>query len=351
MIRGDGPARIPPPHLVLADLAADIEREHRLAIASACDAVAHAIAAGRLLLQAKRQIGHGGWLPWLAAKCPSVSIRSAQVYMRLAECAPSLTGPNTQRAAYFSLRAALRVIAQHRSAPALSTQEPFLNGHARHGAIHIHHGDCRALLPKLRRDGDIIVSDVPYNVGISYDGYNDCLPSDEYAGLIRAACQPPCVIISYPELMFRIAMIIGMEPSRAVAWVYHANTPRQWRLICWFGVEPDFARLRQPYRNPTDARVQELIANGSEGAASYDWWLIEQTKNVSAEKTCHLAQTPVEVMRRILMVTPALRYVDPFCGSGSLLVAAKELCRAAIGIEQSSAYCQIARQRLSAMPA
>jgi hypothetical protein len=93
-------------------------------------------------------------------------------------------------------------------------------------------------------------------------------------------------------------MIIGMEPSRAVAWVYHANTPRQWRLICWFGVEPDFTRLRQPYGNPTDARVQELIANGSEGAASYDWWLIEQTKNVSAEKTCHPAQTPVEVMRR-----------------------------------------------------
>ena len=83
MIRGDGPARIPPPHLVLADLAADIEREHRLAIASARDVVAHAIAAGRLLLRAKRQIGHGSWLPWLAENCPSVSIRTGQLYMAI----------------------------------------------------------------------------------------------------------------------------------------------------------------------------------------------------------------------------------------------------------------------------
>jgi site-specific DNA-methyltransferase (adenine-specific) len=41
---------------------------------------------------------------------------------------------------------------------------------------------------------------------------------------------------------------------------------------------------------------------------------------------------PVEVVRRILTVTPADLIVDPFLGSGTTLVAAKELGRRALGV-------------------
>lgn len=81
-------------------------------------------------------------------------------------------------------------------------------------------------------------------------------------------------------------------------------------------------------------------------ARGYDWWHIEQVKNVSAEKTAHPCPVPVELMTRILQTTPADLVIDPFMGSGTTLVAAQALGIRAIGIDISAAYCRLAQQRL-----
>jgi hypothetical protein len=66
------------------------------------------------------------------------------------------------------------------------------------------------------------------------------------------------------------------------------------------------------------------------------------------ERSNHPCVKPLALMSWLLklIVPPGGVVLDPFAGSGSTLVAAKELGIEAIGIEQSAEYCAIARQRL-----
>lgn len=214
-----------------------------------------------------------------------------------------------------------------------------------HAGITIYHGDCREVLPSL--EDVTVITDPPYNIGYHYDEYKDSLTEDEYRELISSTVRTPSVVLHYPEDMFGISIALNEFPEKCAAWVYNANTPRQWRMIAWFGCEPDFSLVKQPYKNATDARVQRLIESGSQGCNLYDWWNDEQVKNVSEEKTVHPCQIPLAVMTKIVGVTPALEICDPFMGSGTTLRAAKDLGRRAIGIEIHEPYCELAAKRLS----
>jgi hypothetical protein len=65
----------------LVDLAARIRAEHEAAGGALKRSLQHAMAAGELLLEAKVQLKHGQWLPWLES-C-GISERTAQRYIRL----------------------------------------------------------------------------------------------------------------------------------------------------------------------------------------------------------------------------------------------------------------------------
>lgn len=211
------------------------------------------------------------------------------------------------------------------------------------------HGDCLVELPSIakRLQKMVIVTDPPFNIGYHYNSYHDKMDAEDYYEMLGEVFSfAPFVVIHYPEEIFKIAFQCGLFPEKVVSWVYNSNTAKQHRDIGFFGISPDFRLYPQPYKNPTDKRIQALIEAGK-SARLYDWWEINQVKNTSKEKTSHPCQMPLEVMRRVIGILPKdYTIVDPFMGSGTTALAAKQLGRDFIGIDLDDRYVEIAKQRI-----
>lgn len=218
--------------------------------------------------------------------------------------------------------------------------------------LEIYNGDCREVLKiikeKYKDKNLIIVTDPPFNIGYKYNSYKDNLKEQEYLDFMKDLfIDVPSVIIHYAEDLYKIAFKINKIPTKVVSWVYNSNTAKQHRQIAFFNVKPNFNQVRQPYKNLNDKRIKERIAQGKTGAKLYDWWNINQVKNVSKDKTEHPCQMPLEVMKNIIGILPKESIiVDPFCGSGTTGLACKELGYDFIGVEIDGIYCNITKERL-----
>jgi DNA modification methylase len=194
----------------------------------------------------------------------------------------------------------------------------------------------------------LTITDPPYNQDYSYNEYDDKLTDDQYIELL-SHIPTPCVIIHYPEETINILpKAIKAKCEQVVCWVYNSNTGKQSRLISWWGCKPDFRKVRQPYKNLKDKRIQARIAEGKTGAKLYDWWEINQVKNVSKEKTEHPCQIPEELIKRIIVTTAKENQtiIDVFGGSGTTSKVANDLGYDTISYEIDPLYCQIAENRI-----
>jgi site-specific DNA-methyltransferase (adenine-specific) len=212
----------------------------------------------------------------------------------------------------------------------------------------VYNADYRDIIDDLKFD--YIITDPPYNVNYSYPDYEDNLSSEKYIELLSPLNKHKTMMIHYAEdFCGDVGEAMG-RPSRCVSWCYSSNLLRQSRMIAWYGCKPDFTKVKQPYKNPNDKRIKQLIENGSEGARLYDWWNdIQLVKNVSKDKCADFTnQIPVNLLERILLLTTneGDTILDTFFGSGSLYFACRNTKRKCIGIEQSIRHLGFFEQRL-----
>lgn len=208
----------------------------------------------------------------------------------------------------------------------------------------IYNNDFRDIIKQL--EYDFILTDPPYNIKYKYPDFTDKLTEDEYANFFINFKNKKTIIIHYPETICNIISKEIGKVNKIISWCYNNNsTFKAHRSIAFFNCNPNFNKVKQPYKNLNDRRIQNKILNGSEGARSYDWFSdIQLVKNVSKEKIKDFTnQIPIKLLERILLLTTEENDIilDPFFGSGSLYFACKNTNRKCIGIEKSIKHLEI----------
>ena len=103
------------------------------------------------------------------------------------------------------------------------------------------------------------------------------------------------------------------------------------------------------YKKDKDGNI--VLGKEKRGVPLSDVWEIPSLNPKAKERVGYPTQKPVLLLRQVLELgtDPGDLVVDPFCGSGTTLVAARSLDREFIGIDISEDAVKLARQRLDEM--
>jgi site-specific DNA-methyltransferase (adenine-specific) len=195
-----------------------------------------------------------------------------------------------------------------------------------HGGITIYHGDCREVLPTLEKV-DLVLTDPPY--GIGYDR------NKKHKGSVAHGT------------------VYGDDKPFDPAFLLDMKNLILWGANCYASRLPDSATWLAWHKTFTDnssgqtADFELAWTNCVKRSRLYSHLWAGCYRATEPGQFFHPTQKPIALMTWCLQLVPqAKRIIDPFMGSGSTLVAAKNLGRFCTGIEIEERYCEIAAKRL-----
>ncbi|MBH3346071.1 site-specific DNA-methyltransferase [Pseudomonas parafulva] len=245
-------------------------------------------------------------------------------------------------------------------------------------------GDCLDLLRSLPDESvDLVVSSPPYNIGKEYEARRELEHYLQEQREVLTEChrvlKPSGSIFwqvgSYSNKgtlvpldikFFPILEELGMFPRNRIIWVrqhgLHATKKFSGRheSILWFSKSDNFlfdlnaVRVPQKWQNKKSHRGDnkgELSCN-PEGKNPGDVWVFQNVKHNHEEQTIHPAQFPEGLIARIVLATTPKGGVvfDPYMGTGTTAVVARDHERHFIGAEIDKGYHKVAMRRLSGLP-
>lgn len=212
--------------------------------------------------------------------------------------------------------------------------------------VTLYHGDCLEVDAWLA--ADVLVTDPPYGIGWVSGGFGANKEAREVAkmrkreGLVSVANDQDvrardAALDSWGN---RPAMVFG-------SW----RIPRPERVshrLIWHKVKT-YPGVRTGPWFPADEEIY-VLGSGWVGAPEqnvYQTTRMQAASHGLVAETGHPTPKPVGLMERLIAKCPPGVIADPFAGSGSTLVAARNLGRHAIGVELEERYCEAIAKRLS----
>jgi DNA modification methylase len=203
--------------------------------------------------------------------------------------------------------------------------------------ITIYCGDCREILPQLELSGlPLLLTDPPYGINLDTN-----YKSNQRGPL--AGCN------DYPRIYsddkpFEPNFLFGFEKVFIWGAQYFADKlPPSGKWLVW--------DKRDGIAINDQADCELAWCKGASGNVPRIFrhlWNGMLKDSERDKRRVHPTQKPIALMKWCIGHYYAYnQIVDPFMGSGTTLLAAKELIHKSIGIEISEKYCAIAVKRLS----
>ncbi len=215
-----------------------------------------------------------------------------------------------------------------------------MNPYYEHGGITIYHGDCREILPQLSHV-DAVLTDPPY-----------AIPTVVAQGRIVTRNVGDLSIVEAGLGLFVEAIYERLRPDgRVFIFCDGTSYPVLFRLLYGRGQmallvwNKGQIGMGREFRKSHELIVHQWYPDTptfSDGVGRAD---VLEASPVHVSDRLHPAQKPIPLLRQLLHVCGDT-ICDPFAGSGSTLVAARESGRRAIGIEIEERFCEIAARRL-----
>jgi len=192
--------------------------------------------------------------------------------------------------------------------------------------IVIYLGDCRDILPHLPKV-DLVLTDPPYGIERFKKGFG----TTRFKG---HGAEKNGIEWDVKPMAEQLAIILQCAPLSVIWGANNFDLPTSEYFLVWDKQQtvPNFASAELAY---TNIKIPAKVFRYS----------IHQHNQDSSHE--HPTQKPIELMKWCLEFVPeAQSILDPYCGSGTTLRAAKDLGRKCIGIEIEEKYCEIAARRL-----
>lgn len=248
----------------------------------------------------------------------------------------------------------------------------------------IFRGDCLDLLRAIPDSSvDLIVSSPPYNLGKEYEAkraleiyineqssvLKECVRVLKSTGSIFwqiGAFSDEGALIPLDIRFFPILENLGLTPKNRIIWTrqhgLHATRKFSCRheTILWFVKSDNYQfnldeiRVPQKYQNKKHYRGDRKgqLSCNPDGKNPGDIWMFRNVKHNHEEQTIHPCQFPEDMIARIILCTtePGDVVLDPYMGTGTVAVVARDHGRQFIGAEFEGRYHQVALRRLSGEP-
>lgn len=243
---------------------------------------------------------------------------------------------------------------------------------------------CEVMSELPDKSVNLMVTSPPYNIGIDYGNkhvngkvvgskgvkYSDSLPEDEYRKMLKKVIdETRRVLKDDGQIWFNIKnrydgkqvippfwvmdLFEGMYLKNLVIWNYDWGgstnkrfAPRYEYVFFYTKHKDEYTfnldDVKIPALNYRPDRYKTQLKNPS------DVWRMALVSGNEIERTNHPAQYPEELIERIILTgtNEGEIVLDPFMGSGTTAVVAKQLNRHYVGYEIMKDYIEMANKRI-----